>query len=97
MCLFAAYVSLDRPFGFDQRHIERIRRWMTQTIYKVGEAAGQVLAGLCPSVSVEPGVKDGTGSRDTLANSSWQIHVYPATNAMLCSEVNSAASSLGEH
>ena len=43
---------------------------MTQTIYKVGEAAGQVLAGLCPSVSVEPGGKDGTGSRDTLANSS---------------------------
>ena len=37
---------------------------MTQTIYKVGEAAGQVLSGLCPGASAEQGGKDGAGSRD---------------------------------
>ena len=55
MCLFAAYVSLDCPFSFDRRHISLIREWMTQTIYKVGEAAGQVLSGLCPDKSAEQG------------------------------------------
>ena len=62
MCLFAAYASLDRPFSFDQRHNPLVRRWMAQTIYKIGEAAGQVLAGLCPRESVETNGENAAGN-----------------------------------
>ncbi len=30
--------------------MQEVRRWMAQIIYKVSEAAGQVLAGLCLNV-----------------------------------------------
>ena len=55
MCLFAAYASLDHLFSFSKRHIPAVRRWMTQIIYKVGEAVGlgQVLAGHCPDEGEE--------------------------------------------
>jgi hypothetical protein len=75
MCLFTAYVSLNCPFSFDQRHISWIKRWMAQTIYKVGEAAGQVLAGLCSGESAEPGGKDGAGNRDDAKNTCADPHL----------------------
>jgi len=75
MCLFAAYASLDSPFSFDQRHISWTRRWMAQTIYKVGEAAGQVPAGLCSGESAEPGGKDGGGNRDDAKNTCADPHL----------------------
>ncbi len=35
---------------------------MTQTIYTVGKAAGQVLAGLCPGKNVKPCGEIGAGN-----------------------------------
>ena len=48
---------------------------MAQTIYKVGEAAGQVLAGLCSSESAEPGGKDGAVNRDDAKNTCVDPHL----------------------
>ncbi len=48
---------------------------MAQTIYKVGEAAGQVLAGLCSGESAEPGGKDGAGNRDDAKSTCADPHV----------------------
>ena len=67
MCLFAAYASLDSPFDFSQRHIPMVRRWMLQIIYKVGEAAGQVVADLCPAA----GGKLGDASSSERGDRGW--------------------------
>ena len=59
---------------------------MPRTIYKVGEAAGRVQAGLCPGESAEPGGKDGAGNRDD-ANSNHadtQVHRNERDALLLC-------------
>ena len=49
---------------------------MAQTIYQVGEAAGQVLAGLCSGESAEPGDKDGAWNRDDANSNCAAPHVH---------------------
>jgi hypothetical protein len=50
---------------------------MTQTSYKVGEAAGPVLAGHCPGKNVEPSgeLRAGNGSNDAKINSTADLRL----------------------
>jgi hypothetical protein len=57
--------------------------------------AGQVLPGHCPGESTEPGGKDGAWTRDGAISNRADTHVH-CNDVMICADVNSAASSVGD-